>query len=67
MPKVCSPAPPGMSRGMTEPAPSQREADDLRPVPPGKPGVNWTAMRIALVIVVVGVIAVVIWLATSAS
>jgi hypothetical protein len=52
---------------MTEPAPSQREADDLRPVPPGKPGVNWTAMRIALLIVVVGIIAVVIWLATSAS
>ncbi|HEY3541518.1 MAG TPA: hypothetical protein VGK79_03165 [Gaiellaceae bacterium] len=52
---------------MTEPAPSQRESEDLRPVPAGKPGVNWTAMRIALLVVVVGIIAVVIWLATSAS
>jgi hypothetical protein len=44
---------------------SQRETEDLRPVPGGKPGVYWSAMRVALVIVVLGIIAVVIWLSVS--
>lgn len=48
---------------MTEP--SQREADDLRPVPPGKPGVYWNAMRIALALVVLVVIAYVVWPSAS--
>ncbi len=43
----------------------QRETEDLRPVPPGKPGVSWSAMRIALAIVVVGIIAVIVWLSLS--
>jgi hypothetical protein len=43
----------------------QRESEDLRPVPPGKPGVYWNAMRIALAIVVVGIIAVIVWLFVS--
>ena len=50
---------------MTEPTPSQREADDLRPIPPGKPGVYWGAMRIALVIVVILIIAFFVWLFAS--
>lgn len=48
---------------MTEP--SQREADDLRPVPAGKPGVYWNAMRIALAIVVILVIVYFVWLFAS--
>jgi hypothetical protein len=44
-----------------------RETEDLRPVPAGKPGVYWGAMRIALAIVVVGIIAAVIWVAVSSS
>jgi hypothetical protein len=42
-----------------------RETEDLRPVPAGKPGVYWGAMRIALAIVVVGIIAVLVWLFAS--
>jgi hypothetical protein len=48
---------------MTEP--SQREADDLRPVPGGKPGVYWNAMRVALAIVLLVVIAFFVWLFAS--
>ena len=47
---------------MTE---QERETEDLRPVPPGTPGVYWSAMRIALVLVVAGIIAVFVWLALS--
>ena len=43
----------------------QRETEDLRPVPAGKPGVYWNAMRIALLIVVVGIIAVFVWIGVS--
>jgi hypothetical protein len=43
----------------------QRETEDLRPVPPGKPGVYWSAMRIALAIVVAGFIAVFVWIAVA--
>jgi hypothetical protein len=50
---------------MTEPVPSQREADDLRPVPAGKPGVYWNAMRIALAVVAVLVIVFFVWLFAS--
>jgi uncharacterized membrane protein YccC len=50
-------------RTMTEPAPSQRESDDLRPVPADKPGVYWNAMRIGLAIVVAFVIFFFVWLA----
>ena len=46
-------------------APSQRESEDLRPVPGDKPGVYWNAMRIALVLVVAGIIAVFVWIALS--
>jgi uncharacterized membrane protein YccC len=48
---------------MTEPAPSQRESDDLRPVPADKPGVYWNAMRIGLAIVIAFVIFFFVWLA----
>jgi hypothetical protein len=44
---------------MTEP--SQRESDDLRPIP-GKPGVYWNAMRNALAIVVAFLIFFFVWL-----
>ena len=44
---------------------TERETEDLRPVPGGKPGVYWSAMRVALGIVVLGIIAVVIWLSVS--
>jgi hypothetical protein len=42
-----------------------RETEDLRPIPGDKPGVYWNAMRIALAIVVVGLIAFFVWLALS--
>jgi len=42
-----------------------RETEDLRPVPAGKPGVHWNAMRIALAIVVIVVIAYFAWLFAS--
>ena len=44
-----------------------RETEDLRPVPGGEPGVHWGAMRLALVVIVVGIIAFFIWLAVSSS
>ena len=54
---------------MTEPIDPElvegRETEDLRPVPPGKPGVSWNAMRIALAIVVVVAIAFFVWLFAS--
>jgi len=54
---------------MTEPIEPElvegRETEDLRPVPPGKPGVHWNAMRIALAIVVVLFIAFFAWLFAS--
>ena len=54
---------------MTEPIEPElvegRETEDLRPVPPGKPGVHWNAMRIALAIVVVLFIAFFVWLFAS--
>jgi hypothetical protein len=54
---------------MTEPinpeAVEGRETEDLRPVPAGKAGVHWNAMRLALAIVVVGLIAFFVWLALS--
>ena len=54
---------------MTEPIQPERvegrETEDLRPVPPGKPGVHWNAMRIALAIVVVGLIVFFVWLSAS--
>ena len=56
---------PAPGAGMTEPAPSQRESEDLRPVPGEKPGVYWSAMRIALAIVVAGSIASFVWIALS--
>ncbi|HET8529352.1 MAG TPA: hypothetical protein VFL60_10605 [Gaiellaceae bacterium] len=48
---------------MTEPAPSQRESDDLRPVPGDKPGVYWNAMRVGLAVVVAFLIFFFVWLA----
>jgi hypothetical protein len=50
---------------MTEPLPSQRETEDLRPVPGDKPGVYWNAMRIALLLVVALLIGFFVWLALS--
>jgi hypothetical protein len=54
---------------MTEPIDTEavegRETEDLRPVPGGKPGVYWNAMRIALAIVVVVVIVFFVWLSVS--
>ena len=50
---------------MNEPAPSQRESEDLRPVPGEKPGVYWNAMRIALAIVVVGIAVTFVWIGVS--
>lgn len=54
---------------MTEPidpeAVEGRETEDLRPVPGGKPGVHWNAMRIALVLVVALLIGFFVWLALS--
>ena len=54
---------------MTEPIEPEvvegRETEDLRPVPPGTAGVHWTAMRIALVIVVIVFIAFFVWLFAS--
>ena len=54
---------------MTEPIEPElvegRETEDLRPVPAGKPGVYWNAMRVALAIVVVGAIAFFVWLFAS--
>lgn len=54
---------------MTEPIQPEvvegRETEDLRPVPAGKPGIHWNAMRIALVIVVIVVIAFFAWLFAS--
>ena len=44
---------------------SERESEDLRPVPGDKPGVYWSAMRIALVIIVAGIIAFFVWLAVA--
>ena len=44
-----------------------RESEDLRPVPGGEPGVHWGAMRLALAVIVVGIIAFFIWLAVSSS
>jgi hypothetical protein len=45
--------------------PSQRETEDLRPVPGGKPGAYWSAMRLALVVVVVLIIVLFVWIALS--
>jgi hypothetical protein len=42
-----------------------RETEDLRPVPGGEPGVYWTAMRIALVLVAALIIGFFVWLALS--
>ncbi len=54
---------------MTEPIDTEavegRETEDLRPVPAGKPGVYWNAMRIALAIVVVAAIGFFVWLSVS--
>jgi hypothetical protein len=54
---------------MTEPIEPElvegRETEDLRPVPGGKPGVHWNAMRVALGIVVVGLIVFFVWLFAS--
>jgi hypothetical protein len=54
---------------MTEPIDTEavegRETEDLRPVPGDTPGVHWNAMRLALAIVVVGLIAFFVWLALS--
>jgi hypothetical protein len=44
---------------------TDRETEDLRPVPPGKPGVHWNAMRIALGIVVILFVAFFVWLFAS--
>lgn len=53
---------------MTEPIQPERvegrETADLRPVPPGTPGVHWNAMRIGLA-VVVGLIVFFVWLSAS--
>lgn len=43
----------------------QRETEDLRPVPAGKPGVYWNAMRIALAIVVAGIAVTFVWIGVS--
>jgi uncharacterized integral membrane protein len=50
---------------MTEPAPSQRESEDLRPVPGDRPGVYWSAMRVALALFVLLLIVFFIWLGVS--
>ena len=54
---------------MTEPIEPEivegRETEDLRPVPAGKPGVHWNAMRLALAICVVGLIVFLVWLFAS--
>ena len=54
---------------MTEPidpeAVGGRETEDLRPVPAGKPGVHWNAMRIALAIVALVVVVYFAWLFAS--
>jgi hypothetical protein len=54
---------------MTEPidpeAVEGRETEDLRPVPGGAPGIHWNAMRVALALIVVGLIAFFVWLALS--
>ena len=54
---------------MTEPIDTEavegRETEDLRPVPGGKPGVHWNAMRLALAVIGVVVIAFFVWLALS--
>jgi hypothetical protein len=39
-----------------------RETEDLRPVPAGKAGVHWNAMRIALAIVILVFIVFFAWL-----
>ena len=54
-----------MSEPIQPEAVEGRETEDLRPVPPGKPGVHWNAMRIALAIVVILVIAYFAWLFAS--
>jgi len=54
---------------MTEPIDTEavegRETEDLRPIPGDKPGVYWSAMRIALVLVAALIIAFFVWLALS--
>lgn len=45
--------------------PSQRETEDLRPVPAGKPGTYWTSMRIAFAVVIVLIIVLFVWIALS--
>ena len=47
---------------MTE---SERESEDLRPVPGDKPGVYWGAMRLALAVIVAVIIAFFVWLAVA--
>ena len=54
-----------MSEPIDPEAVEGRETEDLRPVPGGTPGVHWTAMRIALVLVVALLIGFFVWLALS--